>query len=66
MKFIVPNPENPNVASVAEREELSSIFLEVNSLILIFLCSSNNNRLSVFLFIENKACSREDYIWFIL
>ncbi|XP_015901156.2 pre-mRNA-processing factor 39-1 isoform X3 [Ziziphus jujuba] len=28
VKFIVPNPENPNVASVAEREELSSIFLE--------------------------------------
>ncbi|XP_024018416.1 pre-mRNA-processing factor 39 isoform X1 [Morus notabilis] len=27
-KFIEPNSENPNVASVAEREELSSIFLE--------------------------------------
>lgn len=28
-KFIVPSPENPSVASVDEREELSSIFLEV-------------------------------------
>ncbi|PON66832.1 Tetratricopeptide-like helical domain containing protein [Trema orientale] len=28
LKFIEPNPENSNVASVAEREELSSIFLE--------------------------------------
>lgn len=27
-KFIVPNPENPSIASVEEREELSSIFLE--------------------------------------
>ncbi|KAL3647698.1 hypothetical protein CASFOL_008666 [Castilleja foliolosa] len=27
-KFIVPNPENTSVASVDEREELSSIFLE--------------------------------------
>ncbi|CAA0823930.1 Tetratricopeptide repeat (TPR)-like superfamily protein [Striga hermonthica] len=27
-KFIVPTPENPSVASVDEREELSSIFLE--------------------------------------
>ncbi|XAR58675.1 hypothetical protein NMG60_11014160 [Bertholletia excelsa] len=27
-KFIVPSPDNQNVASVAEREELSSIFLE--------------------------------------
>ncbi|XP_016466924.1 pre-mRNA-processing factor 39-1 [Nicotiana tabacum] len=27
-KFIVPSPENPSVASVDEREELSSIFLE--------------------------------------
>ncbi|KAJ8558213.1 hypothetical protein K7X08_004979 [Anisodus acutangulus] len=27
-KFLVPSPENPNVASVDEREELSSIFLE--------------------------------------
>ncbi|KAK6164416.1 hypothetical protein DH2020_001280 [Rehmannia glutinosa] len=27
-KFIVPNPENPSVASVDEREEVSSIFLE--------------------------------------
>ncbi|KAG8389153.1 hypothetical protein BUALT_Bualt02G0199500 [Buddleja alternifolia] len=27
-KFLVPNPENLNVASVDEREELSSIFLE--------------------------------------
>ena len=29
LKFMEPNPENPNIASVAEREELSSIFLEV-------------------------------------
>ncbi|XP_057438499.1 pre-mRNA-processing factor 39-1 isoform X1 [Lotus japonicus] len=28
VKFIVPNPESPTVASAAEREELSSIFLE--------------------------------------
>lgn len=28
-KFIVPSPDNPNIASVDEREELSSIFLEV-------------------------------------
>lgn len=28
-KFIVPNPDNHDIASVAEREELSSIFLEV-------------------------------------
>lgn len=28
-KFLVPSPENLNVASVDEREELSSIFLEV-------------------------------------
>ncbi|CAI9107553.1 OLC1v1006930C1 [Oldenlandia corymbosa var. corymbosa] len=27
-KFIVPSADNPNVASIAEREELSSIFLE--------------------------------------
>ncbi|KAA8543419.1 hypothetical protein F0562_021086 [Nyssa sinensis] len=27
-KFIVPSPENPNAASINEREELSSIFLE--------------------------------------
>ncbi|CAN4093450.1 unnamed protein product [Withania somnifera] len=27
-KFLVPSPENPNVASIDEREELSSIFLE--------------------------------------
>lgn len=27
-KFIVPNPENPSIASVDEREELSSIFME--------------------------------------
>ncbi|KAL0287016.1 UNVERIFIED_CONTAM: Pre-processing factor 39 [Sesamum angustifolium] len=27
-KFIVPNPDNPSIASVEEREELSSIFLE--------------------------------------
>ncbi|GER29661.1 pre-mRNA-processing factor [Striga asiatica] len=27
-KFIVPNPENPSIASVDEREELSNIFLE--------------------------------------
>ncbi|KAJ8534631.1 hypothetical protein K7X08_016359 [Anisodus acutangulus] len=27
-KFLVPSPENPNVASVDEREELSSILLE--------------------------------------
>ncbi|KAG5586973.1 hypothetical protein H5410_047407 [Solanum commersonii] len=27
-KFLVPSPENPNVASVDEREELSSIFME--------------------------------------
>ncbi|KAH6813746.1 Tetratricopeptide repeat superfamily protein [Perilla frutescens var. frutescens] len=27
-KFIVPSPDNPSVASVDEREELSSIFLE--------------------------------------
>lgn len=30
-KFLVPSPENPNVASVDEREELSSIFLEVQT-----------------------------------
>ena len=30
-KFIMPNPESPGVASATEREELSSIFLEVNS-----------------------------------
>lgn len=29
VKFIEPNSENPSVASVADREELSSIFLEV-------------------------------------
>ena len=29
LKFIEPNSENLNVSSVAEREELSSIFLEV-------------------------------------
>lgn len=28
-KFIVSNPDNPSVASVDEREDLSSIFLEV-------------------------------------
>ena len=28
-KFIVPSPENPSIASVDDREELSSIFLEV-------------------------------------
>lgn len=28
-KFIDPSPDNPGVASIAEREELSSIFLEV-------------------------------------
>ncbi|KAK4407269.1 hypothetical protein Sango_0307900, partial [Sesamum angolense] len=27
-KFIVPNPDNPSIASVEEREDLSSIFLE--------------------------------------
>ncbi|KAK6937723.1 hypothetical protein RJ641_031231 [Dillenia turbinata] len=27
-KFIVPNPDNPNVATTADREELSCIFLE--------------------------------------
>lgn len=27
-KFLVPSPDNPNIASIAEREELSSIFLE--------------------------------------
>ncbi|KAL6968143.1 hypothetical protein U1Q18_033946 [Sarracenia purpurea var. burkii] len=27
-KFIFPSPDNPSVASIAEREELSSIFLE--------------------------------------
>lgn len=29
VKFIMPNAENPGVASATEREELSSIFLEV-------------------------------------
>ena len=29
LKFIEPNSENLNISSVAEREELSSIFLEV-------------------------------------
>lgn len=28
-KFILPNPDNPNAASTADREELSGIFLEV-------------------------------------
>ncbi|KAF1881085.1 hypothetical protein Lal_00023118 [Lupinus albus] len=28
VKFIMPNPESPNVTSAAEREELSSIYLE--------------------------------------
>lgn len=28
-KFIFPNPDIPSVASIDEREELSSIFLEV-------------------------------------
>lgn len=28
-KFIAPGPDNPNPASYIEREELSSIFLEV-------------------------------------
>lgn len=28
-KFVVSNPDSPNVSSTAEREELSSIFLEV-------------------------------------
>lgn len=28
-KFIIPNPENPNMASTTDREEISSIFLEV-------------------------------------
>ena len=31
-KFIVSNPDSPNTASIAEREELSSIFLEVKLL----------------------------------
>lgn len=31
VKFIVPSSENSHVASVEEREELSSIFLEVRS-----------------------------------
>lgn len=30
VKYIIPNPENPNIASATDREELSSIFLEVN------------------------------------
>lgn len=34
-KFIVTNPESPNAASAAEREELSSIFLEVSFVILL-------------------------------
>lgn len=29
-KFIMPNSESPSVASAIEREELSSIFLEVS------------------------------------
>lgn len=32
-KFILPNSESANPASAAEREELSSIFLEVSSII---------------------------------
>ncbi|XP_031375680.1 pre-mRNA-processing factor 39-like [Punica granatum] len=32
-KFIVPNPDNPNSASMAEREELSSILLEFLDLV---------------------------------
>lgn len=32
-KFIHTNPESPNAASAAEREELSSIFLEVSFII---------------------------------
>lgn len=28
-KFIVPSPDNPGATSIIEREELSSIFLEV-------------------------------------
>ena len=34
-KFILPNSESPNAASAAEREELSSIFLEVSSIIVV-------------------------------
>lgn len=30
VKFIIPNPENQNIASATDREELSSIYLEVN------------------------------------
>lgn len=30
VKFITPNSESPGVASATEREELSSIFLEVS------------------------------------
>lgn len=33
VKFIVPDSETPNVASPADREELSCIFLEVNCLV---------------------------------
>lgn len=35
VKFIEPSSENPNVASVEEREELSSIFLEVHGSIFV-------------------------------
>lgn len=37
-KFIVPGPDNPGIASVDDREELSSIFLEV-----IKTCSFQKN-----------------------
>ena len=36
-KFIVPTADNPNVASITEREELSSIFLEVVVYRLLFI-----------------------------
>lgn len=32
-KFITPNPDNPNAASTADREDLSSIYLEVSKLL---------------------------------
>lgn len=51
-KFITPNPENPNITSATEREELSCIFLEVNAW--HWCCWTHGYFVSLYLWLEMK------------
>jgi pre-mRNA-processing factor 39 len=68
-KFIVPNPENPHVASIAEREELSSIFIEFLDLFgdAQTMKKADDRHAKLFLhhksvLIESKKRNAEDYL----